>query len=63
MMRKVTPLTSETIIVTMLTLPYTTKASMHTCFAFNSLTGVQFPHVQLSYRSVNFQFGLYFGSV
>ena len=37
----VTPLTSEAIIVTMHTLLYTIKASLHTCFAFNSLIGFQ----------------------
>ena len=37
----VTLLTSEAIIVTMHTLLDIIKASMHTCFAFSSLTGVQ----------------------
>ena len=61
--RIVTPLTSEAIIVTMRTLSDTVKANIHACFAFTSVTGVQFSHVQLSHRSSNFRFGLYFGSV
>ena len=42
LIRMVTPLISEAIKVVMHTLSYTIKASMHTCFAFNSLIGVQF---------------------
>ena len=36
LIRIVTPLTSEGILMTMHILSYTIKASMHTCFAFNS---------------------------
>ena len=63
LLRIVTPLTSEVIIVTMHALLYTIMASAHTHFVFSSLTSVQFSHIQLSCRSLNFWFGLYIGSV